>query len=266
MKRILLIISLLLSASPSLADDIRGAGSTSQCFDLFVSDSSSSVGAGLASLAYNSGSLTCYYFRNESGTGETATSITLAPSTLGTYASGAFKEISAANMPGHYEFCPPDAALAAGASAVTFQCKGAANMAPANLRVLLTPPVGSPPDYYGGLAGTPTTTSLQLNASDTRNIRTGQGGCMLSGAAVGQCFIVDSFNSGTRTATISPALSAAPSSGDLYVIGAQASALTSIASSLASTSVLGAVWDVLVSQHKISGSFGEAVCKGISRN
>ena len=218
MKRILLIISLLLSASPSLAEDIRGAGSTSQCFDLFVSDSSSSVGAGLTALAYNTGSLTCYYFRNESGTGETATSITLASSTLGTYTSGAFKEISAANMPGHYEFCPPDAALATGASAVTFQCKGAANMAPANLRVLLSPSMNvasasadSIPDSAftaQGTAQSVTSSTIQLASSesygdDELNYNTEV--CIASASTGGgQCRCVIDTVATTDTLTITP--------------------------------------------------------------
>jgi hypothetical protein len=50
--------------------------------------------------------------------------------TLGTFTSGGFKEVSAANMPGFYQFCPPNAALATGAKSCGFLLKGAANMAP----------------------------------------------------------------------------------------------------------------------------------------
>lgn len=138
LRRLGLIISALLSlGATARADEIRTAGATSQCFAVFVGDSTSSAGAGLTGLAYNSAGLTCYYFRNETATGETATSITLATSTLGTFTSGAFKEISSTNMPGWYEFCPPDGSLASGAASVSYQCKGATNMAPMNLRTLL---------------------------------------------------------------------------------------------------------------------------------
>lgn len=135
MKRILaLILCLLLATTPAYGDAESPAGATSVCFDVFVSDSSSSTGAGLTGLVYNSGSLTCYYHRRGASS---ATSISLASSTLGTYTSGAFKEISSSNMPGQYEFCVPDAALAIGATDVMFECKGATNMAPMNLRVNL---------------------------------------------------------------------------------------------------------------------------------
>ena len=138
MKRLLLLF--LLIPGIAAADAEVAAGATSQCFQVFVSDSSSTVGAGLTGLAYNSGSLTCYYYRQNAGTG--ATQITLASSTLGTFTSGAFKEIDATDTPGWYEFCPPDAAfsVAAGVNRVLFQCKGASNMAPMNLRVNLLSP------------------------------------------------------------------------------------------------------------------------------
>lgn len=136
MNRLLLLFSLLFAA-PAFGDEIRTVGATSQCFAVFIADSSVTTGAGKTGLAYNTPSLVCYYFRNETGTGETATQITMASSTLGTFTSGALKEISSGNMPGWYEFCPPDTALATGALSVALQCQGAANMAPMNLRVLL---------------------------------------------------------------------------------------------------------------------------------
>ncbi len=140
MKRIYLYLlaALLVFASPAHAEPSAVNGATSKCFRVFVNNSSVTTGAGLTGLAFNSGSLSCYY-SEEAQSG--ATSITLATSTLGTYTSGAFKEVDATNMPGWYEFCPPNAALDGGiGTAVSFQCKGASNMAPMNLRVLLSPP------------------------------------------------------------------------------------------------------------------------------
>lgn len=158
MKRLLLAAALLLPGI-AFADAQRPAGATSQCFGVFISDSSSTTGAGLTGLAYNTGSLTCYYYRQNAGTGPTA--ITLASSTLGTYTSGAFKEISSTNAPGWYEFCPPDAALAAaaGVNEVVFQCKGASNMAPMNLRVNL---IGASSFGYDGKLASESGTTLGL--------------------------------------------------------------------------------------------------------
>lgn len=111
-------------------------GSTSVIFgDLFIQDSSSSTGAGLTGLAYNSGSLTCYYHRN---TASSATAVTLADMTLGTFTSSGFKQVDSTNMPGIYSFCPPDAALASGAQTVSFLLKGASNMAPYAFQIELT--------------------------------------------------------------------------------------------------------------------------------
>ncbi len=82
-------------------------GAANQIFELFIQDSSSTTGAGLTGLAYNSSGLKAYYKRSS---GTASTSITLADiTTLGTYTSGGFKEVDATNMPGVYEFHPPDA-------------------------------------------------------------------------------------------------------------------------------------------------------------
>lgn len=106
---------------------IRKAGDTSTILQIFVQDSSSTVGAGLTGLVFNSGSMTAYYHRD---TDTTATSMALVTMTVGTFTSLGFKEIDATNMPGWYQFCPPDAALASGAKSVAFHLKGATNMAP----------------------------------------------------------------------------------------------------------------------------------------
>lgn len=113
---------------------IRKAGDTSNILQIFIQDSSSSTGAGLTGLVFNSGSLTAYYHRD---TDTTATAITLVTMTVGTFTSSGFKEIDATNMPGWYQFCPPDAALAAGAKSVGFHLKGATNMAPLPIEMQL---------------------------------------------------------------------------------------------------------------------------------
>lgn len=110
------------------------AGSTSQTINIFIQDSSSSTGAGLTGLVYNSASLTAYYGLPKAA----AVAITLATQTVtGAYSSGGFVEISSANMPGWYRLDIPDAALASGRY-VCLHLKGATNMAPLPIEIELT--------------------------------------------------------------------------------------------------------------------------------
>lgn len=111
------------------------AGATSEIWQVFIRDSSSATGAGLTGLVFNSASLTAYYHRD---TDTTATAISLVTMTVGTFTSSGFKEIDATNMPGWYQICPPNAALASGAKSVAIHLKGATNMAPTPIEVQLT--------------------------------------------------------------------------------------------------------------------------------
>ena len=109
---------------------------TSKTMLIFVPDSSSTTGAGLTGLAWNTASLTWYYYREGAGTG--ATQVTLASMTIGTWASSGFVELDATNMPGWYEIGVPNAVLATGAGYAGMMLKGAANMAPVNIEIQLT--------------------------------------------------------------------------------------------------------------------------------
>lgn len=111
------------------------AGATSQTINVFIADSSSSTGAGLTGLVYNSAGLTAYYALPRAA----AVSITLATlaAVTSSYSSGGFKEIDATNMPGWYRFDVPDAALASGRF-VSLHLKGATNMAPLPIEIELT--------------------------------------------------------------------------------------------------------------------------------
>lgn len=111
------------------------AGTTSKLIDLFVQDSSSTTGAGLTGLVFNTSSLTGYYYREGAGS---ATSITLATMTLGTWATGGFVVIDGTNMPGCYQLGIPNAAIASGAKSALVMLKGATNMAPVVLEIELT--------------------------------------------------------------------------------------------------------------------------------
>jgi hypothetical protein len=102
-------------------------GATSQIHYVWIRDSSSSVGAGLTGLVFNSGSLVASYVRPAAA----RTAITLATqTTTGAFSSGGFVEIDATNMPGLYRLDVPDAVFASGVNSAVVMLKGATNMEP----------------------------------------------------------------------------------------------------------------------------------------
>lgn len=108
------------------------AGTTSKLLQIFIQDSSKTDGSGLTGLLYNSAGLTAYYYREGAAS---ATAITLATMTVGTWASGGFKEIDATHMPGVYQIGVPDAVLAPGADSAVIFLRGAADMVPLPLEI-----------------------------------------------------------------------------------------------------------------------------------
>lgn len=110
------------------------AGSTSVRLQVFLRDSSVSYDKGKTGLAYNTASLVAYYFRDGD---TTPTAITIVTATVGTWASGGFKEISSAHMPGMYEIGIPHAVIASGAKWVTVEIKGAAGLSDEDLLIEL---------------------------------------------------------------------------------------------------------------------------------
>ncbi len=147
----------------------RRAGATSQIWQIFIQDSSSTTGAGLTGLTSASGSLTAYYHRD---TDTTATAISLVTMTAGTFTSSGFIEIDATHMPGVYAFCPPNTALASGAASCVFMLKGATNMAPLPIEVDLDSQV----DVYlwnGTAVAAPATAGIpDVNAKNINNVAT----------------------------------------------------------------------------------------------
>lgn len=110
-------------------------GTTSYIAQIFISDSSSTTGAGLAGLVHDSAGLQAYYHRPDEAT---ATQIVLDDTTLGSgFVSGAFKEVDATNMPGWYEFHLPNMCLASGADTVGIQVQGATDMATLPIEIVL---------------------------------------------------------------------------------------------------------------------------------
>lgn len=113
--------------------EIKG-GKTSKLIRVFIPDSSSITGAGLTGLVFNSASLVAYYIREGDAS---PTAITLATMTVGTWATGGFKEVSSANMPGIYEIGIPNAVIAAGVESVAIMLKGATNMSQTPIEIQL---------------------------------------------------------------------------------------------------------------------------------
>jgi len=109
----------------------RGSASVRRL--IFIADSSSTTGAGLASLVYNTASLVAYYFAGDLAN---EVQITLATATLGTFASGGFVAVDNTNMPGWYEIGIPNVALDGG-NECAIQLRGAANMVPVNIYIEL---------------------------------------------------------------------------------------------------------------------------------
>jgi hypothetical protein len=142
---------------------IRKAGATSEIWQIFIADSSSTTGAGLTGLTSASSGLTAYYHRN---TDTTATAISLVTMTVGTFTSSGFKEIDSTNLPGWYQFCPPNAALASGAKSCAFHLKGATNMAPLPIEVQL---VSYDPDD-----------AVRLGLTAMPNVASGSAGAILT--------------------------------------------------------------------------------------
>lgn len=103
------------------------AGSIDQTIDLFIQDSSSTAGAGLTGLAFNTSGLTCYYRKGATGT---PTALTLATQTVGgAHSDGGFVAVDGTNCPGQYRLDLSDT-IVASAGMVTLYLKGATNMAP----------------------------------------------------------------------------------------------------------------------------------------
>lgn len=136
-------------------------GATSVLVRIFIQDSSSTTGAGLTGLVFNTAGLTCYRMRDDDGNAG-GTVISLATATLGTWATGGFKEKDATNCPGWYEFGIPNAAVATGSRSVDFHFKGATNMAPLPVEIELTG-WDNQDAVHGGLSAVPNATAGASN-------------------------------------------------------------------------------------------------------
>lgn len=101
--------------------------STDVTIYLYIQDSSSSTGAGLTGLVFNSAGLTCYYVRPLAAAAQLSLATVAAATSA--HSDGGFKEVDATNMPGIYRLDLSDAVIATGVNSVTLLLKGATNMA-----------------------------------------------------------------------------------------------------------------------------------------
>jgi hypothetical protein len=146
---------------------IRKVGVTGEIWQILIQNSASITGAGLTGLAFNTANLTCYYHRD---TDTTATAVSLVTMTAGTFTSSGFKEIDSTNMPGDYQFCPPNAALASGAKSCLFHFKGASNMADLVIEVDLDAQVDVT-FWNGTVVATPATAGIpDINVKNINNV------------------------------------------------------------------------------------------------
>jgi len=148
------------------------AGTTSKRIAIFIQDSSSTTGAGLTGLVFNTSSLVCYSWIDTDGNAG-GTSQALQTATLGTWTTRGFKEKDATNMPGMYEFGVPDALLAAGVKWATVMFKGATNMAPCVLEIEVTA-VSNQDAVRGGMTALPNANAEAAGGLYTRGTGAGQ--------------------------------------------------------------------------------------------
>ena len=250
-------------------------GSTSQLDEIFIQDSSSTTGAGLTGLTSASSGLTCYRSRADDGNaGGTAVSLT-STGTLGTWASGWFKEKDATNEPGVYEIGITNASLATGSRFVVLYFKGATNMAPLVVKYQLTG-WNNQDGVHGGMSALPNT-ACTTNAS---LITSGTGTDQLSvtsgridiGKALGTAVTLDSNNVlNVSTKYIGGTLQTARDIGASVLLAASqhvivdSGTVTTVTNQLTAAQVATGVWqDTTAGDFTVSASIGKSVMNGVS--
>ena len=221
------------------------AGTTSHIEQIVVDDSSSTTGAGLGSLVFNTASLAAKYKR----VGDSSwTTITLVTATAGTWTTGGFVA-SDSGAGGGYELHIPNAALASGAETVWVEVYGATNMAPVRLEFEL-----DAIDYQDGVRGG--LTALPNAAADAI------GGLVISDAG-GLDIDAKLANTNEVTAARMGALTDWINGGrlDLLLDAIPTTAMRGTDGAYTGTpptaaAVADAVWDELQSAHVTVGSFG----------
>lgn len=163
-----------------MAKQLVQLSNTSRTEYIWIQDSSSTTGAGLTGLLYNSAGLTAYYV-TERGSATSITLATLASATAA-WSSGGFIAVDGTTMPGLYRFDVPNAVFATADKSVVL-LKGATNMAPVVLEYQI---VAFNPDD-----------AVRLGLTAIPNVAQGSSGALPTGNASGQVTVV-----GTATGAI----------------------------------------------------------------
>lgn len=222
------------------------AASTSQTIDIFVLDSSSTVGAGLTGLVFNTAGLTCYYRKGALGTPTAITLATLA--TVGTaWSSGGFIAVDGTTMPGVYRLDIPNVVLDT-AGMVTMYLRGATNMAPVVLEIEVVSV-----DIYD---------TVRFGLTSIPNVAQGTTGAISTGNATGQVTVATNNDKSSYTLTVTPptaaAISTAVWSETVRVLTAGTNIVLAKTTNITGFNDITAVsvWDVLASAVSTASSIG----------
>lgn len=251
----------------------RKHGSTSVILNIFIADSTSTSGAGLTGLVFNSAGLTAYYYRELA---TTPVAISLVTMTLGTFTSGGFKEIDATNMPGWYQFCPPNLAFDNGSYSVCFHLKGATNMVPLPIEIDLESQV-SLTDIAGhevtatGAVAFPNATLASTTNITAGTVTTVSGNVNGSvGSVVGAVASVSGNVGGNVTGSVGSVATGGISSASFAAGAITAAAIATGALTAAKfasdffTAIAAGVWDALTSGISTVGSIGKLIVDNIN--
>lgn len=240
------------------------AGTTSKRIKILIYDSSSTTGAGLTGLVYNSSGLTWYYTKDGD---PSATQVTLGTATLGTWASGGFVAVDGTNMPGVYELGIPNAAIAAGDCHMIL--KGATNMVPVAIEIQTT----NLPANTQQISGT-NQTARDLGASVLVSSGTGTGQLDITSGVVKAnttqvagtaqtardlgASVLLSVGTGTGQVNLSGGkVPSTVAAGDLATDSITAASVKADAVTKIQSGIPAAIWDYLTSAAVTVGSFGK---------
>lgn len=214
------------------------ANSTSHSEYVFIQDSSSTTGAGLTGLAFNTAGLTADYCVERGA----RTNIALVTQTAtGAYSSGGFVAVDNTNMPGLYRFDVPNGLFSvAGTNKAVVMLKGATNMAPVLLEYQI---VAFNPDD-----------SVRLGLTSLPNATAGASGGLPTGNASGQVTVA-----GTASGAITNTSFAAGA------IDAVAIASDAITSAELATSAIDEIADGILNRNIAGGSSSGRLVKDALR-
>lgn len=249
------------------------ANSTSHSEYIFIQNSSSTTGAGLTGLVFNTASLTAYY-AVERGAATAITLVTLASATAA-WASGGFIAVDGTNMPGLYRFDVPNALFSIAATKnVVVMLKGATNMAPVVLeyQIVAYNPDDSvrlgltalPSVTAGAINGLPLSVSasgavntLQINGTAQTARDIGASVLLSPGTGAGQIALsTGAVTVGTNNDKSNYSLAAAQTFSTTGSVGSVTSALGAAA--------IQSIWDDLTVNNTVVGSVGKLISDNLN--